>query len=217
MARNRHDSDRDREERGFLAYVVGGVIAALGLLQALRGDRQPSLSDQPESSDADADPAFAESVERGYEVRDWDIRVIIAFGVVMLVAAIVIHVGIWWLLEGFAGRSLPLNLQIPPALITPREAPGPGVAPVPREELEAVREAELDVLTTYGWVDRDEGVVRIPIDRAMELLVERGVPARDAEVPEFGLDSAYELDSEGGQEFGGIRIVPDEEDEQEEP
>jgi hypothetical protein len=31
-------------------------------------------------------------------------------------------------------------------------------------------------LTTYGWVDRDAGIVRMPIERAMEILVERGLP-----------------------------------------
>jgi hypothetical protein len=35
---------------------------------------------------------------------------------------------------------------------------------------------ERAALTTYGWVDRKSGVVRMPIERAMELLVERGLP-----------------------------------------
>ena len=33
-------------------------------------------------------------------------------------------------------------------------------------------------LATYDWVDKDKGVVQIPIDRAMELIVERGLPVR---------------------------------------
>jgi hypothetical protein len=33
-------------------------------------------------------------------------------------------------------------------------------------------------LATYGWVDKDKGIVRIPIDRAMELIVQRGLPVR---------------------------------------
>lgn len=33
-------------------------------------------------------------------------------------------------------------------------------------------------LATYNWVDKDKGVVQIPIDRAMELIVERGLPVR---------------------------------------
>lgn len=34
------------------------------------------------------------------------------------------------------------------------------------------------LLTTYGWVNQQEGVVRIPIDRAIDLVAERGLPVR---------------------------------------
>jgi hypothetical protein len=33
-------------------------------------------------------------------------------------------------------------------------------------------------LATYDWVDKGKGTVRIPIDRAMELIVQRGLPVR---------------------------------------
>jgi hypothetical protein len=33
-------------------------------------------------------------------------------------------------------------------------------------------------LMTYDWVDKNNGVVRIPIDRAMDLVVQRGLPVR---------------------------------------
>ncbi len=36
------------------------------------------------------------------------------------------------------------------------------------------------MLKSYGWIDRDKGVVRIPIDRAIEILAERGLPVRAA-------------------------------------
>lgn len=219
-----HNRDHDGEERGLLVYIVTGFIAALGLLQALRGERSRpirggSQSDeamQPASSQPTDDPDFVESVERGYEIRDWDIRYIIAFGVVMFVAAVVIHVAIWWMLEGFAERSLSLGIQIPPALVTPREAPGPGVDAAPVEQLQEMREGERELLTGYGWIDREAGVVRIPIDRAMELTAERGLPARDAEVPDFGSDPAYELESEGGQDVEGVGADAPQEEEDEE-
>jgi hypothetical protein len=44
---------------------------------------------------------------------------------------------------------------------------------VPRQKLRAEEDA---VLTSYAWVDKPGGFVRIPVDRAMELLVERGLP-----------------------------------------
>jgi len=40
------------------------------------------------------------------------------------------------------------------------------------------RASEDEILSTYGWIDRNGGVVRIPIDRAKALLLERGLPVR---------------------------------------
>ena len=37
-------------------------------------------------------------------------------------------------------------------------------------------ESQEKLLNTYGWIDRQNGIVRLPIDRAMELLLERGLP-----------------------------------------
>jgi hypothetical protein len=33
-------------------------------------------------------------------------------------------------------------------------------------------------LNSYGWVDRSRGIVHIPIDQAMKLILQRGLPAR---------------------------------------
>jgi hypothetical protein len=44
--------------------------------------------------------------------------------------------------------------------------------------LQQLREAESAKLNSYGWIDKSTGVVRIPIDRAMDLLAQRGLLAR---------------------------------------
>ncbi len=48
------------------------------------------------------------------------------------------------------------------------------------EDLRQLHEREDALLLHYGWVDQSKGRVRIPIDRAMALLVERGLPSRKA-------------------------------------
>jgi len=45
-------------------------------------------------------------------------------------------------------------------------------------DLQRYRAAQEKVLNGYGWVDSSAGVVRIPIDRAMELLLQKGYPIR---------------------------------------
>ena len=42
------------------------------------------------------------------------------------------------------------------------------------------RAKQHEALTTYGWMDKNAGVVRIPIDRAKDLILERGLPVRGA-------------------------------------
>ncbi len=59
--------------------------------------------------------------------------------------------------------------------------------PVPRlqtdapRDLRSMRAREEEALDGYGWVDRNAGIVRIPIDRAMDLLARRELPVRKEE------------------------------------
>jgi hypothetical protein len=56
--------------------------------------------------------------------------------------------------------------------------PSPRIQPDPRVDLRNYAESQEKLLNTYGWIDRQNGIVRLPIDRAMELLLERGLPTR---------------------------------------
>ena len=54
---------------------------------------------------------------------------------------------------------------------------GPLLQVLPEDELAAMRAADARELGEYAWADKASGAVRIPIDRAMRLLVDRGLPA----------------------------------------
>ncbi len=56
--------------------------------------------------------------------------------------------------------------------------PQPRLASNERLEINDFRVHEEQTLNNYGWVDEQAGVVRIPIDRAMQLLAQRGLPTR---------------------------------------
>ena len=47
------------------------------------------------------------------------------------------------------------------------------------EALDALQASKQERLRSYGWVDREAGVVHIPIERAIELLAERGLEGRE--------------------------------------
>jgi len=147
----------------------------------------------------------AESLARRHEVHDIQLRPIVNFALVMVVAMTVAFVLIWWLVRMWTGASLVMQPQIAPVVITPQPASTSVMPFFVANELDGLLREQATRINSYGWVDREAGVVHLPIERAMQLFVERGAPARtDAPAPTFGLNQAYELESEGGQ----IRITP---------
>ena len=56
--------------------------------------------------------------------------------------------------------------------------PNPRLEQSERTELNDFRNGEEKLLNSYGWVDKPGGAVHIPIDRAMELVAQRGLPTR---------------------------------------
>ena len=54
----------------------------------------------------------------------------------------------------------------------------------PLEEMKALRATWKNDLDHYGWVDKQSGVVRIPIEQAKKMLLERGLPTRGAKKAE---------------------------------
>jgi hypothetical protein len=120
----------------------------------------------------------------GHEERDIRLRPIIWAGVGLVVLVIVVHVGLWWLFDDFTERRT--RLEGPPTptapLAWPRQLPpGPRLQTDPHQDLQAWLGAENAVLQSYGWVDQEAGIARIPIARAMELLAARGLPTRQSE------------------------------------
>lgn len=84
-----------------------------------------------------------------------------------------------------AGSAL-LVAWIAPESLRPRHLALPAVPkPVlqihPRDDLARFRAGEQADLSSYGWVDRGKGVVRIPVGQAMEKVVKDGIPGWPAE------------------------------------
>jgi hypothetical protein len=114
----------------------------------------------------------------GHETQDVSISAIVKFGVGLAIGAAVVSGAMWGLLRYFEAsrekREEPVSPMVAANLKrTPRE---PRLEPDPLAPRLAMRAREEALLSSYGWVDRGAGVARIPIDRAMELLVERGLP-----------------------------------------
>jgi hypothetical protein len=124
-----------------------------------------------------------EELKLGYERRDANIKSLIQFGFWMAVVIAATMVSMNFTLKYF-DREMPLGPGPAPFATERQLPPSPRLQVYPHVELKDYCAAQQEQVTTYGWVDQHVGVVRIPIDRAMDALLARGLPSRPAgEVP----------------------------------
>jgi hypothetical protein len=128
----------------------------------------------------DSSHAHVEPGARDHETSDVNVRAILTFVGVLFVTAVVIHVLIWLLFVVFERRENAAKQTSYPLAVSERDRvpPEPRLQTHPREDLRDLRAREDALLQSYGWVDHAAGVVRIPIDEAMRLTIERGLPVR---------------------------------------
>lgn len=127
----------------------------------------------------------SENSRRGYEGDDVSVGRLFAFaaGVVALVVL------------GVLGSAAVFHFFVQHQPLGPPASPFEDVRPMPPEprlqttaplDLKRYRDDEEKILEGYGWVDPQAGVVRIPIDRAMDLLLQKGYPVRSNSSAEGG-------------------------------
>lgn len=112
-----------------------------------------------------------------HEANVVESRFVLLFGLVLAMTTVVILLlmgGLFRLLEQQEAKTDP---RPPPLAETRQPPPEPRLQITPVEDLQAIQAAEAAILNGYGWVDRTNGVVHIPIRRALDLLIERGLPA----------------------------------------
>jgi len=118
-----------------------------------------------------------ENPEVRFEKQDIRATPVLQFLVGLAVTCVVVA---FLLVAFYRGmRSYVAGLQPPPPLMkfeASRTAPGPVLQDKPTPDLRAFRAQEDAILSTYGWADKSRGVVRIPVEEAMRLLAERGLP-----------------------------------------
>jgi hypothetical protein len=115
----------------------------------------------------------------GYESSDLKPRSIAIFGLALAVVVAACLIVTAWLFGFFAARRAQEDV-LPSPLARVESPAGPVLQVNAPGDLARLRAEEGATLSTYGWVDRAAGTVRIPIDRAMRLLLERGLPGAGA-------------------------------------
>lgn len=126
--------------------------------------------------------------EVAYEREDLSPRGIFAFLIGLALVAVLVHFalkGMYGYLDSYQRqRQPPLNPLVSQTENDSRKVSNADIARFPEPRLETNERLEINdfrlqeekTLNSYGWIDQKAGTVRIPIDRAMQLLAQRGLP-----------------------------------------
>jgi hypothetical protein len=132
----------------------------------------------------------------GYETRDANAKWIFGIVAFLLISGLIMHFVLAGVMERLEKTRYPtdtLNGTRRGAETRAQAKAVPHLQILPNQELTEFRTRETAELNSYGWIDRTAGVVRIPVNRAMELLLQRGLPTRaGTNAMETG-PSAYQL------------------------
>lgn len=114
----------------------------------------------------------------GYEKRDADFKNLMLTGIGLL-GIMVVGMILSWVVYVIAADHTPAPGAPTETFAVPDSAklpPLPNLEVNSRIALLALMAKEDSMLGSYGWVDKEAGIVRVPIDRAIELLVAKGLP-----------------------------------------
>lgn len=129
----------------------------------------------------DTEPGNREAATPGYEVRDVDVRGILRPGLVLIAVTVFTFVAMTWILDFLEWRADWLWKRGGVVERQPEPPPEPRLQVSPPAELAGMQAENERILGTYGWVDRPNQVVRIPVERAMELVLQEGLPTAGGE------------------------------------
>jgi len=114
-----------------------------------------------------------------HEISSVQVKPIVLFAIILAVTALATFATVKVLLDymnfNYARTDVPLSSLAKPEQLPPT----PRLQVAPGQDLKELRAKEDAVLQGYHWVNKDLGVVGIPIEHAIELLAERGLPARE--------------------------------------
>ncbi len=130
----------------------------------------------------DADLEYGPTPEGAeYEHTDIDPSIGYQFGIWLAVSMVIgaaIVYGTYVYLEYRGDARDQATSRFPLAQGVTENPPAPRLQTQPFTDVLELKTHQRGVLHGYGWIDKANGVVHIPIERAMALTLERGLPAR---------------------------------------
>ena len=148
----------------------------------------------PKGHGEDGHEPHGHESEVSYERKDVNIFQISAFGIGLLLSMIVAVFAMWAMFDYFFHREDEKNASNPSALMMnerPKLPPEPRLQSEPKVELKDLKADEETILKSYGWLDPNKGIVRIPIDLAIDMVAKKGLPSKPS--PAGGFNDGYRM------------------------
>jgi hypothetical protein len=120
----------------------------------------------------------SKSSDAGHELTDLSPRKIALFAITLAATIFLVFLVAYALFGYFDNVWLKNQVALSPLSFIREPTPEPHLLVRPGNDLKAMRADEDLILNSYDWVDKEKGVARIPIDRAMEIIAQRGLPTR---------------------------------------
>ena len=124
-----------------------------------------------------------ESLQAKHETTDVRSMAMVFSALVLAVAVALVCFFLIWFFERLESAAQRHDPRLSP-LVGGQTPPAPRLQTSPADDLTQMRRAEDRALHRYRWIDKERGIVQLPIDRAMSLLLEEGLPETKAEMPE---------------------------------
>lgn len=206
----RRNPDRRQEpqprkpESGFkwmaLLLVLGGVVLRWRPRKKMDAPARPSAPD-PKPEPSPIPRTQPQGAPRpgvsGHETRDVSVPWILGIVGFLVVSGVGIHFILAGMLGGLNAKPAPTDRWRPIARAsqpTSAAPPFPRLQISPPADLQAFRRREDAELNAYGWVNQTSGMVRIPIARAMDYIIAKGLlPVRQGTNGDKAGPSAYQL------------------------
>lgn len=163
------------------------------------------MRNEPNPKKASGKSSGATNPSVGYEPQDVNPGTIFKYLAALLLTVFASMLIVWGVYRALVTRTAREAADVSPLRPSagrilppePRLQGAPGNPLPPQEELRRMRAEAEATLESHGWVDEKTGIARIPIERAMKLLVERGpsgtkAPAQQAPVaPEKAISEKH--------------------------
>jgi hypothetical protein len=126
----------------------------------------PSSMDKPHGTPAPSP---------GYETRDANPKGVLGFLIALSIVLVFTAIVCWGMFKYYSASRT--SLAPPSPFSNVRQLPaGPQLQVNPRQDLLKFRAQQEQSLESYSWENKEDGTVRVPIERAMDILLKQGLP-----------------------------------------